>query len=99
MEYSPAKENYISKIQENSDVVRVGNDSFSGLPIETLEYSYMVGDEKYNSKLILPYFNQDKRYYNDIYFQMNGGWGYNNYTKEYTETLSYLYMYRNLKIC
>ena len=64
----------------------------SGIPVA----SFAVDNDTY----LIPFYNQNKVYDGDLYFQMNGGWCYNKKTEDdnennpfgWTETVSYLHI-------
>lgn len=54
---------------------------FSGLPIDILNIE--------RNQYVIPFFDKNKDYGHDLYFQCNGGWGHLD-NEDYCETISYL---------
>ena len=54
---------------------------FNGLPLNILEIE--------KNKYVIPYYDNSKSYYHDLYFQSKGGWGKLD-NSDYCETISYL---------
>jgi len=73
------------------------DDDVSGIPVG----SFVVDNNDYTQTYLIPFYEQDKWYDGDLYFQSKGGWAYNKKTDEgddeinsssWTETISYLHV-------
>lgn len=97
----PTETDKIGEVNFNrTDTMFEDNDPFQNLPLAEWDWYEYVDGKKLTQRFVIPYFDKNKDYGHELYYQSKGGWGGgldDSDSKFYMETVSYLNVVTQVK--